>query len=144
MFGARLRTDPGNSEHSPPSDGGRAVGERALSRPLTHQKPFPDRAAKSHVDVVRMLFCHLFEPAFTHPPEEGDDQHLLKTPRSPTLLITAFGDLPVAAFGRADALHLPGFSEFCELHLYGPGALAQCFGHLGYGDLWLPPDHVED
>jgi len=120
------------------------VGERAPARPLAHQKLFPDRAAKSHGDVVRVLFRHLYEPAFAHPPEEGDDQHLRENPRSLTLLITAFDVLPAATFGRADALHLPGFSEFCELHLDSPGALAQCFGHLGCGDLWLSPDHVQD
>ena len=49
------------------------VGERASARPLTHQKPFLDRAAKSHGDVVPVLFRHLFEPAFTHPREGGDD-----------------------------------------------------------------------
>ena len=65
-------------------------------------------------------------------------------PRSPALLISAFSNLPAATFCRADALHLSGLFEFCKLHLYGPGALAQCFGHLRYGDLWLSPDHVQD
>lgn len=58
----------------------RTVGERAPARPLAHQKPFPDRAVKSHGDVVRVLCRHLVEPAFTHPPEEGDDQHLRENP----------------------------------------------------------------
>jgi len=56
------------------------VGERAPARSLAHQKPFPDRAVKSHGDVVQVLCRHLVEPAFTHPPEEGDDQHLRENP----------------------------------------------------------------
>jgi hypothetical protein len=64
------------------------VGERASARPLTHQKPFLDRAAKSHGDVVRVLVRHLFEPAFTHPPEGGDDPLLRETLTLAEVLIT--------------------------------------------------------
>ncbi len=56
------------------------VGERAPSRPLAHQKPFPDQTMTSHGDAVRVLFRRLFEPALTHPLKGGDDQHLRENP----------------------------------------------------------------
>jgi hypothetical protein len=38
------------------------VTPRPPARPLTHQKLFFDQAVKSHGNVVRVLFCHFFEP----------------------------------------------------------------------------------
>ena len=67
MFGARLRTDPRSSEHfTLHRVAAGTVIERAPARPLAHQKPFLDQAVKSHGDVVRVLFRHLFEPAVIH------------------------------------------------------------------------------
>lgn len=74
------------------------VEERAPARPLAHQKPFLDQAARSHGDVMRVLCRHLVEPALTHPLKGDDDQHLRE---NPTLAEGAHNASPWGPFASA-------------------------------------------
>ena len=67
----------------------RTVGERAPARPLAHQKPFLDRAARSHGDVVRMLFRRVFDLLWLmHPRKKVTTRSYVRRSRSPKVLTT--------------------------------------------------------